>query len=105
MNIRLEYLYRDSGNFKNWGEVIFINKNNYDPLYLEKEAEKLLMDGMFFIADKAKVPNLRFHDYKESLDHNWHEFRSFQSCPSETTDLYSRDITEFIESFKSASKL
>ena len=25
MNLRMDYLYRDAGNYKNWGEVVFAN--------------------------------------------------------------------------------
>jgi len=28
MNVRFEYLYRDAGNFKNWGEIVFFNPLN-----------------------------------------------------------------------------
>jgi hypothetical protein len=44
MNIRFEYLYRDAGNFKKWGEVIFSNKNNRDANDLEKQAKSVLID-------------------------------------------------------------
>jgi len=47
MNIRFEYLYRDAGNFKNWGEIIFSNKNNYDADYLEKQVRAVLIDKGF----------------------------------------------------------
>ena len=100
MNIRFEYLYRDAGNFKNWGEIIFSNKNNYDADYLEKQARAVLIDKEFFSANKANIPNLQFHKYIESLDHGWHEFYSFQPSSEETNDLCDRDIVEFIESLK-----
>ena len=64
MNMRFEYLYRDAGNFKNWGEIIFSNKNNYDADYLEKLARAVLIDKEFFSANKAKIQNLEFHKYR-----------------------------------------
>ena len=100
MNIRFEYLYRDAGNFKNWGEIIFSNKNNYDADYLEKQVRAVLIDKEFFSTNKANIPNLQFHQYILSLDHDWHEFYSFQLSSEKTTDLYTRDIVEFIESLK-----
>lgn len=100
MNISFEYLYRDSGNFKNWGEVIFSNNNNYDTSYLEKQVREVLIDKEFFIADKVAVPNLQFQDYIESLDHGWHEFHSFEPSSYRSNDFCNRDIMEFIESFR-----
>lgn len=105
MNICFEYLYRDAGNFKNWGVVIFSNKNNSDARYLEQQAIKVLIDREFFVAYKADVPNLHFKEYVESLDHDWHEFHSFKPSTDRPNDSCSRDIVEFIESLKYASKI
>lgn len=105
MNISFEYLYRDSGNFKNWGEVIFSNNNNYDTISLEKQVREVLIDKEFFIANKVAVPNLKFQEYIESLDHDWHEFYSFQQSISRPTDSHGRDIEEFIDSLGFATEI
>lgn len=104
MNICFEYLYRDAGNFKNWGEVIFANKNNYDTSYLEKMVRGVLIDKEFFVVNKLGIPNLQFRDHIASLDHEWHEFHAFQTSTSRPNDSKSRDIVEFIRSLKCASK-
>jgi len=75
MNVRFEYLYRDAGNFKNWGEIIFSNPHNLNADFVSTIAEKVLIDGTYFVTSKAGAPDL--HD--ENLDHEWHEFYSFQS--------------------------
>lgn len=105
MNIRFEYLYRDAGNFKNWGELVFKNKDNHNIHNLEKQARNVLIDNEYFVADKANIPNLQFQEHIEALDHNWHEFHSFQLSTSRADDSCGRDILEFIESLKSASKI
>lgn len=105
MNICFEYLYRDAGNFKNWGEVVFSNRNNYDASYLEKKARAVLIDKEFFVVNKAGIPNLKFREHIASLDHGWHEFHSFQTSTARPNDSSSRDIVEFIESLKCASKI
>ena len=105
MNICFQYLYRDAGNFKNWGEVVFSNRNNHDARQLEKQARNVLIDSEFFVADKADIPSLQFQEYIEPLDHDWHEFHSFQLSTDKPNDPCSRDIVVFIESLRDASKI
>lgn len=50
MNICLTYLYRDAGNYKYWGEVVFSNPDGTDPATLETEARRHLIDGHWFVA-------------------------------------------------------
>jgi hypothetical protein len=47
-NIKFIYLYRDAGNYKNWGEVVFYNKNK-----LPKESVREL--GIQSINCKVKL--------------------------------------------------
>ncbi len=105
MNISFEYLYRDTGNFKKWGEVIFSNKNNLDVNYLERQVRSVLIDKEFFVAKKASVPNLQFQEYIEALDHGWHEFYSVLPSVVNPNDPGGRDILEFIESLRCASEI
>ena len=60
MNILFEYLYRDAGNYKNWGEVVFSNRENMNAAELNEQAKTILLDQDFFYADKAKIPDLYF---------------------------------------------
>jgi len=39
MNVRFEYLYRDEGNFKNWGEIVFFNPRNINAVLVAAMAE------------------------------------------------------------------
>jgi len=105
MNIRFEYLYRDAGNFKNWGEVIFSNKKKLDAKVLEAKAREVLIDRDYFVATIANVPSLNFKEYVELLDHGWHEFSSFEECNEKPDDLFFRDIGDFVRALADASKI
>lgn len=99
MNVRFEYLYRDAGNFKRWGEVVFFNANNIGQDTLAAICGAALpLDSIYFLPDQVGVPNLHFEDWIDSLDHDWHEIHSFQLCDDLPNDLQMRDIDLFIQS-------
>lgn len=103
MNIRFEYLYRDAGNFKNWGEVVFSNPDHLSPEVITQMARAILIDQSFFVAEAAEVPDLHFSDHDDELDHGWHEMHAFASTDEEPNDREQRNIQEFVESLRLAS--
>ncbi len=105
MNVRFEYLYRDAGNFKNWGEVVFSNPRNINVDLVAAMAEKVLIDHAYFVASKADVPDLHFAKHDEELDHGWHEVHAFQFTDDAPNDVQGRDIEGFIESLQCASRV
>ena len=74
-NIQLSYLYRDSGNYKNFGSVVFVNSSNNELSIVEKHIKSRLFDGCWFYAHHWQLPDLRFFDVNDS-DPTWHEFES-----------------------------
>lgn len=96
MNIEFFYLYRDAGNFKNFGTVVFTNKNQISLEKLNEMIKQKLIDEMYFDAFNASVPSLFFDDYDEELDHDWHEFECINEVETMPTDVYARDISTFI---------
>ena len=76
MNIKFSYLYRDSGNYKRFGDVIFSNPNNLTILDMENLIKSKLIDGEWFYAQDWGLPNLHFEDWDEDLDHGFHESES-----------------------------
>lgn len=74
MNIRFSYLYRDAGNFKNFGEAFFSNPNETSLEDLNARLKLALLDEMYFDAHAVGLPELFFEDYDKELDHDWHEF-------------------------------
>lgn len=106
MNILFEYLYRDAGNFKNWGEVVFSNSQNLSISTISQMTERRVHDTRtFFSAEKAGVPDLHFKEYNEKLDHDWHEIYDFHATEDVPNDTYGRDIDQFMESLQRATLL
>ena len=103
MNIRFEYLYRDAGNFKNWGEVVFSNPRDIPASVAASMAEDVLIDRAFFVASKAGVPDLHFSEYNEELDHGWHEVHAFLPTDEPSNDAQARNIEDFVVSLRAAS--
>lgn len=99
MNVKFEYLYRDAGNFKRWGAVVFSNARNIGRDTLAAiSAEALPLDRIYFLPSEVGVPKLRFEEWIENLDHDWHEIHSFDLCDDPPNDLQARDIDVFLQS-------
>lgn len=105
MSIRLVYLYRDSGNWKNWGRVVFANPRGVSPGRLTKKANTFLFAQYHFNAERAGVPDLHFPDHDYDLDHEWHEVYAFEATDELPNDPEGRDIDMFMKSLKSASQI
>ena len=76
-NIKFNYLYRDAGNYKQFGNIILSNPNNISIDLVTDIIRKNLIDGEFFEAGKWGVPSL-FFDTKNEDDHEWHEFENIE---------------------------
>jgi hypothetical protein len=99
VNVRFGYLYRDAGNFKRWGEVVFSNAHNIGQEALDTISSAALpLDGIYFLPDQIWVPSLHFEDWIKVLDHDWHEIHAFYLCGDLPNDLQTRDIEQFIQS-------
>lgn len=97
MNILFEYLYRDAGNNKVWGEVVFTNKFNIDVTAIDESLKSGLIEGEFFVAKDIGIPSLQFGDHDEDLDHGWHEYFSVMKTADAANDYLDRDISVFIK--------
>ena len=91
-NLSFNYLYRDGGNFKQFGKKLFTNPNHLPIEIIEKTIRKSLIDETFFYADKFNVPSL-FFDCLNIDDPTWHEFADLL----QTDELPDTDCT--IEEF------
>jgi hypothetical protein len=76
-NIKFNYLYRDSGNYKQFGNIVLSNLNNIAVDLIEDIVRGNLIDEEFFDAHKWGVPLLLF-DTKNEDDHEWHEFERIE---------------------------
>lgn len=91
-NIKFNYLYRDAGNYKEFGEITFTNKDSKSLEEIEFVIRKNLIEGEFFIPEKWNVPRLSFENYSPELDHEYHEFESLEVTnenPTENSDISS----------------
>ena len=94
-NLSFNYLYRDGGNYKQFGKKLFTNPNHLPVEIIEKMIRKNLIDETFFYADKFNVPSL-FFDCLNIDDPTWHEFKGLL----QTDELPDTDCT--IEEFLTA---
>src|SRR3569623_572761 len=91
-NIQFNYLYRDGGNYKNWGSVVFANPDNYSLAEAEAIIKRRLIDEEFFYAEEWGLPDLRGDISID--DPTWHEYVSLEftddapdTCLSSLTPL------------------
>lgn len=96
MNIRFSYLYRDAGNFKNFGEAIFSNPSGLSLEVLTARVKLVLLDEMYFDAYAVRLPELFFEDYDDELDHDWHEFELLAYVEANSKILATNSIEDFI---------
>lgn len=97
MEIMFEYLYRDAGNFKKWGGVVFRNDQRLDLQSLDAQIRSLLIDEEYFIAEKVGLPVLYFDNHYEHLDHGWHEFGGVKEMSVGVPNIVREDITVLVQ--------
>lgn len=96
-NIKFNYEYRDAGNYKQFGSIVFENPSNIlDLESLEKTIRYNLFDTEFFYPFKLSIPSLHFDDWDTELDHFWYRFESVEHSRVTPNDLKSRTIEQFI---------
>lgn len=72
--VRFEYMYRDAGNYKNYGEVIFSNNLKLSLEEIETRIQQCFVDGCYFNAMGRGLPDLHLSDWDHAIDHEWHEY-------------------------------
>ena len=94
MNIRFNYLYRDGGNYKQFGYVVFSNTLQKPLPVIDEIITSNLIDGLWFYADKWHLKDLHKFLWDNNLDHNWHEYESIEECEENVTN---GDIAAFLQ--------
>lgn len=98
MNTKIEYMYRDASNYKDWYEVVVkgkITTDQFDAIH------DCLDAGTHFIAGQIGLPadGFRGYDVNED-DHPWYEMGGISLTEEEPTqDL---TIDEVVRRFKEA---
>jgi hypothetical protein len=101
-NIKFNYLYRDGGNYKVWGNEVFSNPDSLSLDNVEMIIRKSLIDGEFFNPTHWKLKRLMHEDWVPELDHCWNEFDSIEYTTIDPTTNFS--ITEFLNLIASTPK-
>lgn len=96
-NLKFEYLYRDAGNYKQFGFVILRNPTQISPEMAKDIIKHQLIDGEFFNPEKVRVPRLKNYEFDPELDHEWYEFEKFSLTIEKPTE--SITAQDFLNSF------
>ena len=100
--ISFNYLYRDYGNFKRFGSVLFSNPNQRTLAEIDTAIRTCLWDDSIFYAHIWKVPHLFFPENNAELDHAFHEYESVEEAKSSAHAL--QPIDEFLSLIQSTFK-
>ena len=96
-NLKFEYLYRDAGNYKQFGFVVLKNPSKIDPENATRQIRPYLIDGEFFYPEKIQVPCLEKYEFDPEMDHDWHEFDKFSLTDEKPTEAI--NAHNFLERF------
>jgi hypothetical protein len=99
MNIEFEYRYRDLGNFKKYGAVVFGNRDCLTIDEICNRVSSSLADERSFNASRCGIPNLFFSNFPfdPDLDHDSHEFFGASESDLPVNDAAKRDILDLLE--------
>ncbi len=75
-NIQFNYLHRDLGNYKIFGNLVFSNPHNLDIQEIKTLFKKHLIDGQYFYPEKFGIK--RFEDEPIGCESDWYEFESLE---------------------------
>lgn len=95
-NISFQYLHRDEGNYKTFGEIVFSNPEGLNPEEAEKILRKKLIDCEFFYPSENGIPLFPEHTGLLSFS-DWYEFQEFSGTGEEPTD--ERNLRKFLSDF------
>jgi hypothetical protein len=97
-NIKFNYLYRCSGNYKKFTSVIFSNPTDVELSALEAIIKFKLIDETWFYADLWALPET-FTDIADfRIDPTWHEFENIEYTNEPADDRHS--LIAFVERLK-----
>lgn len=97
-NIKFKYLYRDAGNYKKRGGVVFSDPDDLAIGAITKALQRSFLADGLFIAHQIRIPEvfLSADDGVTEDDHCFHEFDSVEVSSEVPNDMHRRSIREFI---------
>lgn len=93
LNLKINYLYRDDSNYKQYESVVLTNKQELDINYVKDVLIARLIDGEYFVASEWGFPEL-FFETTTGDDHNWHEWQGIEY----TYEAATHDIMQLLNS-------
>jgi hypothetical protein len=93
MNTRLEYLYREGHNYKQFNEVVIEGEFSLDHLRAH------LYEGQYFMPSEVGLEDLQENPYR-GCDHIWHELVSAE--PTEDPPTAEVGAEELVARFRKA---
>lgn len=100
MNIKLNYLYRDGGNYKLYGFEIFSNPQGRTLTEIDLRIRECLIDGVYFDPLKWRIRPLKFDIWDSELDHSWNEFDGLEFT-GENSKMSIEDFLYTLQGLKS----
>jgi hypothetical protein len=97
-NVLLSYMYRDAGNFKQHGEVIFANPDRLSLAIAEEMVSRVLIDRQFFVPTEWSVPLIYGFAYDPELDHSWYEVTELSFTEESASD--DRTLLQFLDALQ-----
>jgi len=101
MNIKLSYLYRDGGNYKQYHEEVYTNLNALSIEEIETRIRKQLIDGDWFYNHNWDLKDLHLYKWDNEIDHTFHEFDCIEITSEQPTK---GDISELLRLIESKDK-
>ncbi len=99
-NVMFSFVYRDAGNFKQYGVVVFANPDQLPLLSADVAIRRVLIDGQFFVPSEWSIPLVNVFAFDPDLDHSWYEFLKLSSTDAPCTD--DRTLQQFVASLMSS---
>lgn len=93
MAARVSYLYRDAGNYKQYGEFDVIGEFNIEHIV------PFLIDGEFFVPEHVGIPSLVPLEKTED-DHDLHEFDGHEHIDDSAVSPQAIEFDELCERFR-----
>lgn len=100
MNIKFEYLYRDEGNYKTYGQLVFSNHRHVAVETIYKLILSNLIEGSWFDPDVWQIPRFSFHQLNAFGidDYLWYEFDDIGI--TDENGNYPLDISDWLQLLK-----
>jgi hypothetical protein len=97
-SVEFIYLYRDGGNYKKRGRVVFSNPDRMSSDLVEERLRQAFLHDGLFIASQIRVPEVFLYaGGKFSFDdHCYHELDGVRTTSESIDDTHHRSINEFL---------